>query len=261
MPATMTCVSITNAKRYELDKVKTFLPEVQSFEHERDALLLESEGGHILIFGFGCAVFWDISQAKRQDILQKLAQCASKPYEALEESCPYSYGKESNVFNEAITLVKDKSLNLQLLTISYGIAQSLKLSVFETDLMAMIKKTSHIPKSLQEKGKISMSNKEINKNIGSLIMAKHTINLHSDMLDSPDFLWENDKFTPLYHQTINDQDLPTRVQVLNKRLDIVQDLFHVLGDELKNRHSFIIESIIVLLIAMEVVISLVTHFM
>jgi uncharacterized Rmd1/YagE family protein len=64
-------------------------------------------------------------------------------------------------------------------------AQSLKLSVFETNLMAMIKKTNHIPRELQEKGKISMSNKEINKNISSLIMSKHTINLHSDMLDSP----------------------------------------------------------------------------
>lgn len=260
MPTTTKCISITNAKRYKLDLVKQIFPEAQKFDHEKDALLIENEEGYVLIFGFGCVVFWGISSKKQKDILAQLNPCAHKPYERLQESCHFGYGNDWKVFNDAITLVNDATLPLQLLTISYGFAQSLKLSVFEANLMGMIKETSHIPRDLQRKGKIAMSNKDINKKIGSLIIAKHTINLHSDMLDSPDFLWENAAFEPLYRQTINDQDLPTRVQVLNKRLDIVQDLFHLLGDEIKNRHSFIIENVIVLLISMEVIISLITHF-
>jgi uncharacterized Rmd1/YagE family protein len=72
MSTASTCLSISNAKRYSLDKVKTLFPKAQSFEHEKDALLLEIDGGHVLIFGFGCVVFWGISTTARQDILQKI---------------------------------------------------------------------------------------------------------------------------------------------------------------------------------------------
>jgi uncharacterized Rmd1/YagE family protein len=53
--------------------------------------------------------------------------------------------------------------------------------------------------------------------------------------------------------------LDQRTQVLNKRLDIIRDLFEVLGDELNSRHSGLMEWAIVVLILMELIVSLLTH--
>lgn len=236
------------------------MPEAIPFKHDADSLLLSRGTGYILVFGFGCVVFWGIQQKEKNKILSILSLCAIDPYLACEERHIFRFGKISKVSNDWIVLIDDETLSFQLLTISYGLSQSLKLSVFENRLTDMIDKTRHVPKQLSLTGKISMGTKEINKRIGALIVEKHIINIHSDMLDSPNFLWENPEFEELYLQTINDQDLTPRLQVLNTRLDIIKDLFQVLGDELKNRHSVFLEIIIILLIAIEVIITIATHF-
>lgn len=254
------CICITHADEYDFPKVKGLFPKSQTFDHEKEALLLKIDKGHALVFKFGCVVFWDIPEETRQQILKTLESCTLSLYPQEKETYPFKFGKGATVISDGITLLEDETLPLQLLTVSYALAQSLKLAVFEERVASMIEKTRSIPKQLAQRGKISIRNKEINKSIGSLLMAKHTINIHSDILDTPNFLWENPEFEPLYTQTTNDQDLSSRLHVLNTRLDIVQDLFHLLGEELKNRHSFFIEITIVLLITIEVVISVVTHF-
>ena len=256
----MECHSITTADEYNFTKVRETFLEAAPFEHDKETLILTSHGGHMFFFDFGCVVFWNIYEAERKDVLNRLKACELDPYKhPQEEIYKFKYGDTAKVFSDGITLTQDESLSLQLLAISYGLSQSVKLSVFEGRLMEMIQKMRHIPIQLAKKGKIGLRNREITKRMGELIMAKNTINIHSDMLDSPDFLWELPELEDLYRQTIKDQDLDPRVQVMNKRLDIIQDLFQVLGNELKNRHSFLLELIIVLLISIEVIISLSTH--
>lgn len=50
------------------------------------------------------------------------------------------------------------------------------------------------------------------------------MNLNSDMLDEPDFFWEDDEFQPLYKKTMRYLDVDKRVEVLNTRLDILREL-------------------------------------
>jgi uncharacterized Rmd1/YagE family protein len=58
----------------------------------------------------------------------------------------------------------------------------------------------------------------------------------------------------------NHLDLETRVEVLNQRLDIVHDLFEMLGNELNHQHSSKLEWIIIWLIVIEVMLNLAQHF-
>ena len=58
----------------------------------------------------------------------------------------------------------------------------------------------------------------------------------------------------------NHLDLETRIEVLNQRLDIVHDLFEMLGNELNHQHSSKLEWIIIWLIVIEVVMSIVHHY-
>ena len=46
--------------------------------------------------------------------------------------------------------------------------------------------------------------------------------------------------------------LSARVEVLNKRLDIIKELFDMLASELANRHSNTLEWIVIILIMVEV---------
>ena len=49
------------------------------------------------------------------------------------------------------------------------------------------------------------------------------------------------------------------VEVLNKKVEIIQELLHVLGDEQKHKYSSFLEWIIIILIAFEIIINLKDH--
>jgi len=48
-------------------------------------------------------------------------------------------------------------------------------------------------------------------------LQRNSVNLHSDILDVPDFFWENSELEPLYAMTRSYLDLNKRVEILNRR--------------------------------------------
>lgn len=55
-------------------------------------------------------------------------------------------------------------------------------------------------------------------------------------------------------------DVDGRLSVLNKRLDVVHDLYSVLNSELENDHGTRLELIVIWLIVIEVVLGLIEIF-
>ena len=79
---------------------------------------------------------------------------------------------------------------LSRLAISHGLAQSVKLGTFESALRKTFNHTKHIPEDLAKHGRISLSRKEIRRKMGELFIERNSINLHVDVLDTPEFFWE-----------------------------------------------------------------------
>ncbi len=102
----------------------------------------------------------------------------------------------------------------------------------------------------------SLSRREIRRKMGELFIERNSINLHVDVLDVPEFFWEYSELEPLYAMTANYFDLETRVEVLNQRLDVIHELFEMLGNELNHQHSSRLEWTIIILIIVEVVLTL-----
>jgi len=83
-----------------------------------------------------------------------------------------------------------------------------------------------------------------------------SINLHSDILDTPEFFWKRPRYEPLYLMTVDFQDISVRQGILNHRLDIIQELYGILSNELNNKHSSRLEITIIVLIAIEILLAL-----
>ena len=88
------------------------------------------------------------------------------------------------------------------LALSYAMAQSSKLFVFELRVFDSLEVTRYLPRELATKGKISLSKKKLNQLIGELFVEQTEVNLFSSILDTPDFLWEDDEFVPAYQVII-----------------------------------------------------------
>lgn len=211
--------------------------------------------GDIFYFSYGAAVFWGFSLEQCHSYLEQIREFEEQPAEEIETDL-FTF-----VFGDAPKIVEDEIIlpNLDVLSrlaISHGLAQSVKLGTFESALRKTFKHTKHIPEDLAKRGRISLSRQEIRRKMGELFIERSSINLHVDVLDTPEFFWEYSELEPLYAMAANYLDLETRVDVLNHRLDVIHELFEMLGNELNHQHSSRLEWTIIWLIIMEVVLTL-----
>ena len=241
------------ASAYQLNHEVTWFKDVLyvSFKQNSD----ESDKG-VFIFSYGAAVMWGLTPKIEASVLTTVRRFEEHPYDTVEkEALTYSYGNRARVVHDQIILpsqdLKDK------LAFSHALAQSIKLSVFEQTVRKTITETKTIPENLSKYGKISLSRKGIRKKMGKLFLERSFINLHLDVLDTPEYFWEHADLEPLYTMIVKYLDLEPRAHILNKRLDLIHDLFEVLGNELNHQHSSFLEWIIILLIAIELVASFV----
>ena len=83
-----------------------------------------------------------------------------------------------------------------------------------------------------------------------------SVNLESDILDAPEFFWDNADLESLYAMARKACDLHKRTDILNKRLDVLKELFEMLSNELNNQHSSNLEWIVIGLIVIEVILEI-----
>lgn len=80
--------------------------------------------------------------------------------------------------------------------------------------------------------------------------------LQTDILDTPDIFWDHEELEPLYHKGSGYLDLSRRTSVLNKRLDVIADLYALFRDERHVQKGHRLEWIVIWLIVVEIVLDL-----
>lgn len=75
-----------------------------------------------------------------------------------------------------------------------------------------------------------MTREEVLRKQGELFAMRHSINLRSDLLDTPDFYWDNEELERLFLQTINYYCISrrTRVRVTTFPMILPSVLFAIL---------------------------------
>lgn len=255
----MRCIAYCTATYYHLKPLMQSFGERFKTALYRDVVHVEVSDGDkvkdLFFFSYGTAVFWGLSEEEEQIFLKDAKEFEIHPIESLEvDKFSFSFGETFRVSKDEIVLpTKDV---LSRLAVSHGLAQSIKLGNFETVIHKTFTSTKYIPEDLAKQGRISLSRREIRRKMGELFIERNSINLHFDVLDTPEFFWEYPELEPIYKMIANYLDVETRVDVLNKRLGIVHELFEMLGNELNHQHSSRLELTIICLIIIEVVLSL-----
>ncbi|OQR99327.1 hypothetical protein THRCLA_06550 [Thraustotheca clavata] len=216
---------------------------------------LSVERKDVFYFATGCTVFWGLTRAEEQAHIQAIRAFSKGYVKQVEvEDMDFCYGESTSVVNDSITLSSFRAS--EKIAISFAMAQSSKLDVFEQRVDETIQETRHIPQTLAETGEIKKySQKDISQLIGRLFIERSDINLNSDMLDDPDFFWDDDEYQPLYKKMMKYLDVDSRVHILNTRLDILRELLDVLSQQLARQHDTKLEWIVIWLIVAEVVVD------
>jgi uncharacterized Rmd1/YagE family protein len=210
----------------------------------------------IFFFPYGCVSFWGLSEDGEKYFLALLKNYEKQPHEGLgKELGTYAYGPETTIDEETDLISLESQDVLIKLSMAHGLSQSAKLEVFEKEISQTIEATRHLPAEMKEKGKIPLSRKSISQHIGALFAQRNSINLHSDILDQPEFFWRRPRYEPYYLMASQYMDITTRLDILNRKLDVIHELYTILSDELKHLHSSRLELTVIGLIMMEVVLA------
>ncbi len=257
---TSRCTAYCTASNYDIPRLFQYVQRLGAAHLFRNAayIQLKEDGkikGDIFVFAYGSCVFWGFSEEDEKEILHSFKEFERESIAKSEcEEFTFTYGDIMKIEEGEIFLHnKDPFTRL---AISHGLAQSSKLTTFEEIIQKTIDNTHHLPIRLAKKGKIHLARKEISQKMGEIFIERNFINLHSEMLDTPEFFWEYRELEPFYHKTVHYLDVNKRVEVLNKRLNIVHELFEILSNELNHQHLSRLEIIIIFLISIEVILNL-----
>jgi uncharacterized Rmd1/YagE family protein len=255
----MRCRSYCVSEAYQIDKLGLYLRDKEyepKFFDDVIHVQLES-GADVFCFEYGCLVFWNVEELNELNFIREISSFTYNPNkESLMDLYQYEIGSETNILEEEDQIILSADDSLIKLSFSHGLSQSVKLNAFEKEIAETIELTRYLPRELSEKGKTSLSRKKIAQHMGMLFAQRNFINLHTDLLDTPEFFWKRPRYEPYYEMSINYLDIRTRLDIVNRKLDVIHELYGILSDELKHRHSSFLEMIVVGLILMEVLITL-----
>ena len=237
-----------------------FLPDAVDDNQVEDGIYARAD---IFIFKQGTLVTWGLTENEERQLRLIVRRFEREP-NTLQEIDEMEYfhnlltvDEQLTISNDLVRLPTDDSLTK--LAISYALAQSVKLSVFEDDIDQLIKDCKHIPRELAQTGKVrSLSRKETSMTMGSLASILFQVNAQSEYLDSyPEFFWDlEDKMEKTYSKMLSYMDVRKRVAAINSRLTVLQDMMTVLREDQTNRHSSFLEWIVIILVAIEVVLGI-----
>jgi uncharacterized Rmd1/YagE family protein len=227
-------------------------------------LMVDAASPEVYIFSFGAVVFWNFTseQAERLWLTQRLfvlqQVCGTRhdpqAVESARDDIEFVYGDLFAIRRDVCQLMTREPG--ERLAVSFAIAKSSLLSIYEWILQQTIERNSDVPEQLAKHGTIMMSKVSISKEIGNIFLVKHTVNLDSNLQDTPEEFWDDDRFEQTYVKTCEYFELSKRMNLVNNRLKMLEDLHKVLIEEVQTKHNTLLEWVVIWLIALEVVFEL-----
>ncbi|KAJ3072685.1 hypothetical protein HDU98_003110 [Podochytrium sp. JEL0797] len=209
--------------------------------------------GDCFFFSNGVFVTWGASDHQIEALLRIAHKVGDGVYSDLEVEC------QGGIINDTIVIGSDLPSDQYKLAFSSGLARSAKLASLENQLDAHLDKNKQLPNHLQKGKRISMGRHAVLKDLGVLFKLRGNVNLHSELLDLPDFCWSSTRMESAFHDISRNLDVKARIAIFNKKLDYANELADVLKKHLHEEHGLVLEWIIILLIAVAVVFCTVNY--
>lgn len=255
------------------------------FKQEDMGVKKATGSGDVFVFSSGCVVGWNVPSGLMEHLVDKILPTAAgeayHPGRREVEDLEYieDPGTEnSQIVGETIILgTKVSSVSAQgaqdghvdvnkqaardmILTkiaFSSALARSTKLAVLENRLATYFYSTRDIPATLSLGTPLRITRSKILRKTGELLSIRAQLNLYSDELtDSlPDLFWDFPHSLGLegyYDQVGQALDVGVRIKALNEKMDYASEIASVLRERLSEKHSSMLEWMIIGLICIEV---------
>jgi required for meiotic nuclear division protein 1 len=210
-----------------------------------------------VVFRYGVVVFLGLTADQEAEFLERLVPRTFgriSPHE--EEWAKVQVAKEAE---EPIPvggpiLVREMSLE-RLLVVSDALAKSVVLGHDEREVANVFDTIEPFARELATSGQTSKSRTDLLKLLGNSLLVQHRVSGRVAVDEKPDVLWDRPDLERLYARLEDEYELSERVDILNRKLEVISDTATTLADIIDTKRSLRLELVVIFLIAFEIVVT------
>lgn len=232
-------------------------------ENNLTGLLTEPAKKLVYIFYFGSAVFINCAHHEMMDVIKYLQRLEK----AINTTGPFPFQDD---FKLLIRPEEESALNFDNLVttefmdyhpkiISTILAKSVALEKIETDIDKLYDDIEDIIDYLA-KGRFTISDDRLSKTSSMILRFKYNSISYIMLLDKPDITWTNEEAGRLFEDLSRLFELEERYETLKHKTETLMDITQVFTGLTQARRGNRLEWMIIILIALEIILSLVDKF-
>ncbi|EAN79339.1 hypothetical protein, conserved [Trypanosoma brucei brucei TREU927] len=244
--------------------------------------LSRSAGFDLFVFGYGAVVWWGFDQ-RFFKIVENDFMLSSSPISNLMVNryathlvnanypvwCTYNLARKESLepdehFREQLRF--DHFLipcgrgdfstgNVCMLCVSHALAQSAKIDYLELKVQELAERCSPLPRELRENGRVTIAERRLLQLRGEVLSYRLMLKSGSNLMDEPDFFWENAYLKPVFQATKEYFEIAERVEALDNKLDAANEILSMIAEEFSQRHGARLEWIVIWLVFVEVILG------
>ncbi|MEK6864226.1 MAG: RMD1 family protein [Nanoarchaeota archaeon] len=241
------------AKELPIPKVKDVL-KYKLITEKRDRAVFEiAPKKYVFVYSYGVLVFYDVDDVMVSATIKNLRGLGIdiEKEKLWDEYQLVEHVKNAVEFNQ----LKMKNVSVENIeVVARMLSQSVALENYENKVDGMVNSFSALNKQLKDKGKLKGGSKDLLRIIGTNNTIVETIVSKMALLEEPAAAWESEEVEWLFNRLRKTFELEERFKHLQYKLEFIQNNSEVMLDILNNRKSEILEWVVIILIAIEIVI-------
>jgi uncharacterized Rmd1/YagE family protein len=213
--------------------------------------------GLAVVFRYGVAVFLGLTADQEAEFLERLIpRTFGRITTREEEWARIEVAKEAEGPIPVGGPIPVREISLErLLVISDALAKSVVLGRHEREVAGVFDTIEPFARDLATSGQTSKSRTDLLKLLGSSLLVQHRVSGRVAVDEKPDALWERPDLERLYSWLEDEYELGERVEILNRKLEVISDTATTLADIIDTKRSLRLELVVIFLIAFEIIVT------
>lgn len=225
-------------------------------------LVRAGEGRAAAVLRYGALVFFNLTPAEETAFLEAVRPFVAEPCAEIEiDSVTVAMRPGADGLidpNGMIGIAAPTVERLQI--VATVLAKSAVLAFYERRLAGVFDRIEPLARSLQRQGRSGSEARELLREIGDVLLMRHTMVGRVEVAEKPDLLWDHPELERLYARLQDEYELNDRSRALERKLDLISLTAATALELLQNRRSLRVEWYIVILIVIEIGLTLYQMF-
>lgn len=224
----------------------------------RDPTTIETEdGGFVVLYRFGVAVFFDTSQESEARFLKQL-----QPFVKDAESIASIESLEIEVVGGIEDSIVDGKLVMpdidvpRLQVVADILAKSVFLDDYEIRVSEAFDRVEPLAENMRSAARLPRQAHKLLLHIGDILHLQHRMVARARVGEKPDVLWYNPELEKLWHRLESEYEIDERQLALERKLELLSGTAETLMGLLQDRRTLRVEWYIVALIVIEILLTL-----